>query len=442
MLSGINDFISREKLFAPGDRILLTVSGGMDSVAMAELFHRSGYAFGIAHCNFQLRGEEADGEEAFVRDLAANYGVEFHLERFQTQKYAEEKKLSIQMAARELRYDWFEKVRSEKGYGYIATAHHQDDQVETFLINLSRGTGLAGLHGILPKTAKIIRPMLFASREEIEGFIRREHIPFKEDSSNRETYYLRNRIRHIIIPELEKAFPGFTQNLQQTISNIRSAEQVYQTAIEEKASQLLITEGPQVRLAKAGLKGLQPLHTWLFELLRPYRFNADTCSRIAGALDKEPGRFFYSDTHQLLVDREDLIILPLTEAEKGEGSVFITGTQGRLSQPLKLEWQLLDEVPGNLFQEQGSAFLDMDTLEFPLEIRRWRQGDHFYPLGMKGRKKLSDYFVDEKLSRLEKESVWLLCSGGEVAWVIGRRIDERFKVTDATEKVLLMQRIE
>jgi tRNA(Ile)-lysidine synthase len=281
--------------------------------------------------------------------------------------------------------------------------------------------------------------LLFASRKDIESYIRQGNIPFKEDSSNKETHYLRNRLRHVIIPEMEDTFPGFRLNILQTISNIRNAEQLYQAVIAERSSQLLKKDHQQIRIAKAGLKELDPLNTWLFELLKPYHFNAETCEQIVASLDNEPGRFFYSATHRLLVDREELIIIPVKNSDKENNNVFIDKDRGSIDHPVLMEWKVLNDPPETLTNEKSIAYLDHDTLQFPLEVRRWQEGDYFCPLGMKGRKKLSDFFIDEKLSRIEKEETWLLCSGGEIAWVIGHRIDERFKVTGATERVLIVK---
>lgn len=440
MLSEFQEFIKNAGLCLPGERILLAVSGGMDSVAMAALFHKAAYPFGIAHCNFLLRGKESDAEEDFVKSLADHYRVALHLKHFDTKTYAADHGISIQMAARELRYRWFLEIREEFGYHRVATAHHQDDQVESFFINLSRGTGIAGLHGILPKKGPLIRPLMFATRDQIREFIAGEKLEYREDSSNDETKYLRNRLRHIILPEFEKLNPGFRENMLQTIRNIRHAEEIYNEAIRHTREEILETQGEETRIKISLLAGLKPLHTLAYELLNPYGFNARQAEDIVNSLEKESGRLFYSETHRLLIDREFILIAPFGDAaavgDVQKGSFFITAQSGEMTSPVHLSWQTKDTHSLVMSDDRAVALLDAGRLKFPLEIRRWEQGDSFYPLGMKGKKKVSDFFIDEKLSRFDKERTWLLCSEGEIAWIIGHRIDERFKVTEATINVL------
>jgi len=431
-------------LFLPGERILLAVSGGMDSVAMARLFHQAGFSFGIAHVNFSLRGEESDREEHFVRSLAQGYGVPFFSVRFDTAAYAKENGLSIQMAARELRYRWFLAIRQDNGYQYVATAHHLDDQAETFLINLARGTGLAGLHGIFPKKGDLIRPMLFTDRPRIARFIRENSIAYMEDSSNEEIKYQRNRIRHRVIPEMEKLNPRFRQELGETINRIREAGTIYRKAVEAERARLVRQEEKgELRIPIGELLALQPLNTWVYELLQPYGFTPGTVANILLAAGNEPGKYFHSTSHRLLVDREELIIVPsamVTGQDDGWelGFDILTG-RGAIHEPLELAWDILDEAPERPDPSPLVAMLDADKLEFPLRIRRWRPGDAFYPLGMKKPKKLSDFFIDIKLSRLEKEQAFLLCSGDQIAWVIGHRIDDRFRMTFSTKRVLALK---
>lgn len=440
MLSEFQEFIAKENLFQPEDLILLAVSGGMDSVVMAELFYRSGYSFGIAHCNFSLRGKESDAEEVFVKNLAAAYGAAFHLKRFGTLAYAEDRKISVQMAARELRYTWFESILREHSYQYLATAHHQDDQLESFIINLSRGTGIAGLHGILPKTGHIVRPMMFTSRDSIEKYILAEKLEYREDSSNQETKYLRNRVRHLILPEMEKLNPGFRDNLNQTILNIRHAEQVYLQAVEKKRAETLKRQGPEIHISISELFRLRPLNSWAYELLSPFGFNAGAAENIVRSARGEPGRVFHSETHRLLIDRGNIIIVP---HETGTGmpavrqeKYLIRESSGTMREPVNLSWKVLTIHEVRVTDDRNVACLDLERITFPIQVRKWTRGDYFFPLGMSGRKKVSDFFIDEKFSRFEKERAWLLCSGDEIAWIIGHRIDERFKVTETTEKVM------
>jgi tRNA(Ile)-lysidine synthase len=361
------------------------------------------------------------------------------VERFNTKTFAEKKKISIQMAARKLRYEWFDQILTETNYQYVATAHHEDDQVESFIINLSRGTGLAGLHGILPKTGNIIRPLMFAKREMIRKFIETEKLNYREDSSNHELYYLRNRIRQNVLPELGKTFPGVRDNILNTIENVRHAEMIYLTAISEKSRQLLKEENQEVRISLKDLRVLTPLRTWLFELLRPYGFNTAICDQLAGSLDAEPGRFFHSETHRILLDRDYLIITSSRkEIPEGE-SYFIDTVHGEIDAPVKMVWSQVSLEEIQFTDNPGVAYVDLDKLVFPLEVRNWHRGDYFYPLGMENRKKLSDFFIDEKLSLLDKESAWLLCSKEKICWIIGHRLDNRFKITPSTTRILKIE---
>lgn len=439
MFAEFHKFILDNNLPGPEQQILLAVSGGMDSVAMTELFRRAGYRFAIAHCNFGLRGKESDLEEEFVKSLARSCRVTFHCRRFDTLEYAKEYGISVQMAARDLRYQWLEELRSRKGYGYIATAHHLDDEVETFLINLSRGTGIAGLHGIPPLSGRLFRPLLFAWREQIMAFVTEEGLAYREDSSNKENKYRRNRIRHEIIPALEALNPSFRQELSGTMRKIKDAEVIYRQAVMEKTSTLLDRRGEEILIPIAGLKDLSPLRTWSFELLRPFGFTASGVDSLIAAMDREPGRQLFSPTHRLLIDRDHLIITPLENpaAPAGEEMAVIPDSrEGQLDAPVRLTWSVSGTVPDHFASGTDTASFDKDLLRFPLTLRKWRRGDFFYPLGMGHKKKLSDFFIDNKVPRTRKEKSWLLCSGGAIVWVVGMRIDDRFKVTSDTHEVL------
>lgn len=445
MLAEFKKFIEKEKIFFPGDRILLAVSGGMDSVAMTELFRLAGFTFGIAHCNFSLRSKESDGDEVFVRNLACKHKVPFYSEHFDAKSYAVDQGISVQMAARELRYTWFEELRRNEGYACIATAHHRDDQVETFLFNLGRGTGIAGLHGILPKNGYLIRPMLFATRMKINDFILKNNIYFREDSSNSLIKYHRNRIRHKIIPEMERLNPGFREEILSTIMKIRDVEEIYREAIRVKSEMLIKKKGEETIISIEEIRLLSPLGTWVFELLQPYGFTGATVDALLPALTREPGKFFHSPTHRLLIDRENLVIVPMItrqEIENKSDRIILETLQGAIRVPVPLQWSGCPLIPEVFAVDPVNAYFDLHCLKFPLEIRRWTRGDYFFPLGMKKKKKLSDFFIDNKLSRIEKERTWLLCSGDDIVWIIGHRIDDRFKVTSATKRVLKMRVID
>lgn len=436
MLERFLQFINEQKLITATRPVLLAVSGGVDSVVMCRLFKDAGVHFGIAHCNFQLRGDESDEDERFVKELAADYNSPFYVKYFDTQRVAHEEGVSVQMAARRLRYEWFEEVRHSDNYSGVATAHHRSDEVETFFINLLRGTGLAGLKGIQPKQGNIIRPLLFAFREEIESFARENDLQWREDSSNFSDKYLRNRIRQTIIPAFREISPAFESTLAADIRKLKDAYSIVEQHINEKRRQLVKEQGGDALISIEGLKQLQPLGIYLYELLRPYHFREAVVSEIAAALDATPGKLFYSPTHRLLKDREHLIIFPIDK--KAAEEILITSATREIESPLQMQFATVKrEEIASLSTPASVAYLDKSRLRFPLVLRKWRHGDSFVPLGMNTRKKLSDFFIDSKLSLARKERVWVLVSGGEIAWIAGHRIDDRYKVTDATTEVLI-----
>src|ERR1035437_212226 len=308
MLQSFKTYIKKEKLFNPSKKILLTVSGGIDSIVMCELFHQAKLNFGIAHCNFQLRDDESDNDELFVEKLAEKYAVPFHSVSFDTSSYSKKNKLSIQVAARQLRYNWFEETREQFNYNFIATAHHLDDSIETFFINLIRGTGISGLHGILPKQGKIIRPILFTTKKEIESFAKKNKLKHREDSSNASDKYVRNKIRHHIIPALKELNPNLESTIKNNIQHLRDVEQIYKKEIENKRSKLIKQEKNSFIISISQLKRLTPLSTYLFEFLKPYNFNATVANEILESLDAESGKQFLSETHRILKDRDSLIL--------------------------------------------------------------------------------------------------------------------------------------
>jgi len=433
-------YIAKEKLFLPGEKILLAVSGGMDSVAMAELFSRAKFSFGIAHCNFQLRGEESDADETFVKGLAKKLKVPCYIRQFFTTDYADQHRLSTQMAARELRYEWFNELLSKEEYSFLATAHHLDDQIETFFINMLRSTGIAGFHGILPKQGKIIRPMLFSSREEIEEFIKKNKLSYREDRSNQEIKYLRNKIRHELIPVLADINPGFSNILTENIYRIREAEIIFRDTVDKKRKSLVRKEKERIFLSIDKIKNLRPVTTWLFEFLCPFGFNYSVAEDVSKALDEEPGKQFYSPTHRLIKDRNDLMITPLDSvriAGAREPGFQIPENTTRLKKPLSLTMKII--LKNHDYKVDVSprvANLDLQKITFPLTLRKWHHGDVFHPFGRDHRKKLSDFFTDCKFSIDDKENTWILCSGEKIVWIIGHRIDNRFRITPKTKKVL------
>ena len=404
--------------------ILAAVSGGRDSVVLAELLHRGGYRFEIANCNFHLRGEESNRDEQFVRRLAEQYGVPCHVTQFDTDAYASEKKISIEMAARELRYEWFEQVRQERGLDLIAVAHHRDDAIETFFINLLRGAGLSGLCGMKAENGKVVRPMLHISREEIDRFIADEHLDYVDDCTNTSDLYLRNRIRHQLIPLMRELNPSFDSVMEQNLKNLSDANEIYQAAVATMLGGIITHRQDGIdELPIAAIENLTPQKTLLFELLRPYGFNTDTVNEIAAGLHSESGRQYLSPTHQLVKDRETLQITPLDCKEQ----------QPRLN--------ISDPIPREsittLKTDKDNILCDADLLKQPLSLRKWRDGDRFLPFGMKGSRLVSDYFSDMKLSLIEKQRQWLLCDAdGEIVWIVGMRADGRFAITEKTKTIV------
>jgi tRNA(Ile)-lysidine synthase len=445
MLQSFLTFITKESLFNSNEKILLTVSGGVDSVVMCDVFHKANLKFGIAHCNFQLRGSESNEDASFVKELAQKYKVEFHTITFETSVYAKKNKLSTQVAARELRYEWFEKIRKQYNYQYIATAHHLDDSIETFFINLLRGTGISGLHGILPKQGAIIRPMLFCSKIDIVNYAKKNKLTYREDSSNASDKYVRNKIRHHVIPVLKEINPQLQNIINNNILHLREVELIYKNEIERQRNKIVSQENNNTLISIKLLKKLSAPATYLYEFLKPFNFNESTVNEITTALDAESGKQFYSPTHRLIKDREILIVDGFTsKVEKSKVQslkLLVKKNQKEIViDELKLKVSTIKKLSTFNFQLSTKiAQLDFDTLQFPLEIRRWKQGDTFYPLGMKGQKKLSDFFIDKKFSVSQKESTWLLTSNNKIVWVIGHRIDNRFKITDKTTTIYIAE---
>jgi tRNA(Ile)-lysidine synthase len=438
MLERFKLFIQSNALCRPGDRILIAVSGGIDSMVLLHLYLEAGYKPGIAHCNFHLRGTESDGDQAFVKVTAKRLDAEYHQEDFNTEQSARESGISLQMAARNLRYQWFEEIRNEFAYDYIATAHNQDDVMETFFINLSRGTGIRGLTGIPARSGSLIRPLLFASRASIEKYAAEHNIRFREDSSNASDKYLRNRIRHKLIPMLEEENPSFREALSDTIRRLSETEKLFESELEQIKQRLLRRESDRIRISIRGLSAYEARKSILFEILSDFGFSSQSMEDIIQSLDGPSGRQFLSATHRVVRDREDLIITQTVQQD--DRKYYLETKTGLITEPVELEWMVVDHtdtfhIPG----DPKIACLDLQKLHFPLMLRHWLPGDYFQPLGMKGMKKISDYLIDAKVSVPDKDMTWLLASGSEIAWVIGQRIDDRFKVRPETRQVLMMK---
>lgn len=434
-------FIEQESLFLQqGTTLLVALSGGADSVALLRVLLRLGYACHAAHCNFHLRGEESNCDEAFCRTLCQTLGVELHVTHFDTHEYAARQGISIEMAARELRYAWFDELCSGHGYAHVAVAHHRDDAVETLLLNLVRGTGLAGLTGIPPVNGRVVRPLLEVSREEVVDYLKALAQDYVTDSTNLQDEYVRNKIRLQILPLLEKINPQVREKISSTIHHLRGVETIYDKAVKEAVARVADAGGRTISIP-ALLGEVEP-QTVLFELLRPYGFVSAQVEDVFRSLTGESGRRFANGGWEVLKDRDTLILRPRQSEEERIG---ISIPQPPVEVALTRESMLLVSrfplAPDyRISRSPKVATLDASCVEFPLTVRPWRQGDKFAPFGMGGRKKLvSDLLTDLKLSRFEKEKQLVVTDARDrILWVVGRRTDERARVTEQTREVVEM----
>ena len=444
LIEHFKNYISKNNLFQQKDRLLLAVSGGIDSVVLCELCKQANYNFVIVHCNFQLRGEESERDEQFVRGLGKKYGVEVLVKRFDTEKYAKENKVSIQVAARELRYSWFNELLTIdsrlKTTDYLLTAHHLDDNIETMLMNLFKGTGISGLRGMLPKQGKIIRPLLFAKKEELLAFAKEHELKWVEDSSNESDKYSRNYIRHQLVPLIEKIYPEAENNLANNFLRFRETEELYKQAIELHKKKLIEQKRNEFHIPVLKLKKSSPLHTIVYEIVKDFGFHAAQVNEIIGLMDSETGKYVSSLSHRVIKNRNWLVIAPIATEQAGnilieEGIKEIQFAPDSYREA-SLQLDITSARDCQLQTANSIALLDLREVKFPLLLRQWKQGDYFYPLGMKKKKKLARFFIDQKLSKTEKEKVWVLEMDKKIIWVVGHRIDERFKVTNTTDKIL------
>lgn len=439
MQEKLEAFISENNLFCKNDRILIALSGGVDSVVLATLMKKCNYSICLAHCNFHLREEESNRDEAFVRSWAKENGVELFVKEFDTFAYMKENKLSLEMAARDLRYQWFDLLLKEHNFSYLATAHHLDDSIETFFINLLRGTGIAGLHGIQAKNDKIVRPLLFATREEILSYAKENSISFVEDSTNSETKFTRNKIRHNLFPVLRELNPNFEFALKKDIEHLKDTEFVFRREIEKVKQEIIEKEKDVFKIRIEKLQELTPLNIYLYEILSEYGFNETNINDILLCLNENSGKQFFSKTHRLLKDRQYIFIDKIKDDSKNN-FFLINQEQGSLIYPLRMQMEVMRDLKFiNISKSKNIAMLDFDLLKFPLVLRKWRQGDSFVPFGMKKEKKLSDYFTANKYSLIDKENQWILCSEEKIIWIVGERIDDRFRISNKTKNILKIE---
>ncbi|MDR1345043.1 MAG: tRNA lysidine(34) synthetase TilS [Tannerellaceae bacterium] len=431
MLSIVSTYIHKYHLLSGEKPVIVGLSGGKDSVTLLAILVQLGYRCIAAHCNFHLRDEESDRDEVFARDFANTLGVPFRKTDFDTIRYASETHISIEMAARELRYRWFEELRLQSDAQSIAVAHHRDDNVETLLMNLVRGSGIRGLKGMRPKNGFVVRPLLSAGRDEIEAWITSEQLPYVTDSSNQSDIYVRNFIRLRVLPLLESINPSVKEAIARTSGHLSAAEIIYQSVVDKAKTAVMENN----RLSIAELLQMPSPETILYELLSPFHFTRMVTEDIFAALHKESGKIFYSPTHRLVKDRNTLLISPLEEANAR--SYTIDNEEGVWHGPINLSFT--KTVAGESFhpsENKSTASFDYDKLKFPLTLRKWRYGDRFIPFGMKGHKKLSDYFTDHKYSIADKEQAWLLCSEEDIIWIAGEQIAGRFGVDKTTKYIL------
>lgn len=422
MLKEFKSYIERQELISPADRILLGVSGGIDSMAMLDLFLSCGYDISIAHCNFMLRGAESDAEQALVEEVASRNNIPIFVRNFDTRQQATDSGESIQMAARRLRYEWFDELCRENHFDKIAIAHHGNDSTETFFINLLRGTGLRGLTGISSVNGRIVRPMLFAHRDSITAYIAERGVRFLNDSSNGQIKYLRNRLRHDILPRLADSAPSFMETMADNIARLERTQRFIDNQIDKIRSRAV--SGNCIDLAIVEQEG--NVNFVLFELLYPYGFSPVVIEDLTHSIGSS-GKRFISPNYVATLDRERVIIEPKTTKRIEEQKIDIDDPRVEI---VDIDRLMSLETPSN------EALLCVDAVTFPITVRKWRAGDWFIPLGMKGQKKVSDYLIDTKVAVTDKETQCVLCSGETIMWLVGRRIDDRFKVTELSRRVI------
>ena len=437
MKEQIQQYIIQHQLLSGEKPVVVGISGGADSVALLHILVSLGYKCIAAHCNFNLRGDESFRDEQFTIDFTQRLQVPLCKISFETNKYAQENRLSVEMAARELRYRWFEELLNTYDADAVAVAHHRDDSVETLLINLTRGSGLTGLTGIKPKNGNVVRPLLCVSREDIYAYIENNGLEYVTDSSNSSDIYTRNFIRLKVIPLLEEINPSVKASLARTANHLYDASLIYNHSIEE--ARKVITQNN--RLSISALLSFPAPATILYEMLKPYGFSRTVCESIFTVLEKDSGKIFYSSTHRLLKDRSDLLIDVLSGEDNRAYLINLEDDNVDLPVELKPEIVVIKE-DYQIEKDRKFAYFDFDKLSFPLVLRHWQEGDWFVPFGMKGKKKVSDYFSDKKFSLFDKEKTWLLCSGQDVIWIVGERTDNRYRIEKTTKRVLKLKFID
>lgn len=432
MLLEFKQHVEEQFPFLSDSKLLIAVSGGIDSVVLAHLVQKVGFNFGICHCNFQLRGEESDGDEEFVKSLASDFGTPIFTTSFETEEYAAEHKLSIQVAARKLRYYWFYDLLKEHQYDYVLTAHNTNDNLETFLINLSRGTGLEGLTGIPPINDRSVRPLLNFSRDDITMFAIKNNIVWREDRSNATVKYVRNKVRHKILPILKEINPHILETFKDTIDNLNESQSLAMDRVDDLSKKIISQEDDMIKFSISKLNKLSIKKAYLYQALNPYGFTE--WNDVVNLIDTQPGKQLFSKEYRLLKDRGNLILTKINQDTIAKTPIKISEDVTHISEPIALEFQKTDL---DSTSDKNSILVDKDLLNYPLFVRKWRYGDYICPTGMQGKKKLSQLFKDRKLSLIEKEKIWLLTDvEDEIIWVIGMRQDRRFEASENTQNKL------
>jgi tRNA(Ile)-lysidine synthase len=417
-------------------RFLLAVSGGIDSVTMADVFHRLGCRFDLAHCNFSLRGAASDGDQAFVERLAVTQGVACHVISFDTMQYASKHGISLQMAARALRYAWFAELAAT-GYDAVAIAHNRDDDVETLLLNLARGCGLRGLTGMQARQEKVIRPLLFATRSEIQDYASLRKLEWREDASNVSDKYLRNRIRHHVVPELEAVNPAFQQHAADLMHRLFQTEKLFRMFIDQVRSLHCVRQTDRFLIDIEAIRAYPSQETLLYELLREFGCTDLHIGPILESFSATPGKRFYTRTHCITRDRTHLLVTPVKILTDGEW--LIDADTRAISYPLNMRFRGFQADTYSISRTPSVASMDAACLEYPLKLRRWQQGDRFQPFGFSGHKKISDFLINSKIPLPDKEHTWVLESGGNIVWLVGHRIDDRVKITPHTKQIVQIE---
>ena len=434
MLKHFENHINKNLPFLKESKLLIAISGGIDSVILTHLCCKLGLNVTLAHCNFNLRGKESDADEAFVFKLAENLGLELFIERFNTNAYAKSNKRSIQMAARELRYHWFKELAVQLNFNYVLTAHHADDNLETFLINFIRGTGIEGLTGIPEIKDEFVRPLLPFTSNDILDFAKSYNITWRDDSSNASTKYLRNKLRHEVVPILKDINPVLLQSFQNTLNHLKDTSSIVDNSTSCFLDKAIENQNAnEVKFKISEFKKTNNPKAYLYEVFKNYGFTQ--WQDIVALLDAETGKQVFSKTHRLIKNRMHLLLCEITDNENDV--YYISNTDKEIKMPLGTLY--FNTVEGVSNKETAIIYIDKEKITYPLQLRKWQDGDVFFPLGMAGKKKLSKYFKDEKMSLIDKENTWLLCSENNIVWVINKRADNRFKVEKNTKTILKIE---